>query len=701
MTRLRAWLIAALAAPLLAAALIAQQTTAFRVERPVVVSGGRAHRLAVDVPLLAQANAFTVIQRHPADAADASAIAVGGLADLRLYDPSGREVPYLLVANPPAEPVWRPAQALLPIAPVETEREKTSGFEADLGAATAVDRFRVEGLRAPYLKRVKLEASGDRSHWTLLVDEATLFDLPESQLRLTSLGFPAGSYRYFRLTWDDSRSARLAQPTTAAAREVAAAGPAATLTAPVVFERRPSEPRRSRFHLRLPGSRLPIVALEFDVPAGPVMRPVEVYEARLSGFEAAPALIGRGFLKRVERDSLTAAALEVAIQPPREPELDIVVDDGDNPPLELRGITARFAELPWIYFEGEESVVARYGTASLAPPTYDLEAVRRTIDITAVPDAAWGEPRQAPEQAQAPATEPQAAASGAQIDAGSFHFVRDVPPGDAGLIAVRLDAPALAHAAGPPRFSDLRVIDSDNRQVPYLIERLAEPLSIDAPLERVERRSAVLESFTSASVYRLRWPEERLAAAQLVLTTTERVFRRDVTVAVERQPDRRRRDPWLQVLSTAVWVHADPAQPPGPATIALPPIDASDLLVIVREGDNRPLPITARILLPSYRVRVYRAQAAGLRLAYGRDDLVPPQYDLQLLAQRVLGSAAADVVPGPERTLRRVPVAAEALVSPRVFWVILVVAVLVLVGVIARLVTKPGIRGESPAGPAT
>jgi Protein of unknown function (DUF3999) len=696
MSRLRPLLVAAAFASFAAAALVAQQANAvFRVERPIVVSGGRVHRLAVDVPLLTQAKAFTVLERRAPEPGDSAA--TGGLGDLRLFDPSGREVPYLLVSNPPSEPAWRQAEALLPIAPVETEREKTSGFEADLGAATAVDRFRVEGLPPPYLKRVKLEASGDRARWTLLVDEATLFDLPESQLRLTSLNFAAGSYRYFRLTWDDSRSARLPRPTSAAAREVAAAPPAATLTAPVVFERRPSEPRRSRFRLRLPGSRLPIVALAFDVPDGHVMRPVEVYEARLSGFEAAPALLGRGMLKRVEQGSLTAAALDVVIQPPHEPELDVVVDDGDNPPLEVRGITARFAELPWIYFEGDEAIVARYGNGTLTAPRYDLEAVRRTLDITSVPDAAWGEPRQAPEQAQASATEPQAALNGAPIDANSFHFVRDVPPGDAGLIAVRLDAAALAHVS-ESRFSDLRVIDNDNRQVPYLVERMAEPLSIDTPLEAVERRLPALESVGPATVYRIRWPHERLAAAQLVLTTDARVFRRDVTVAVERPPDRRRRDSWLQVLRTIGWVHADPAQPAAPAVIALPAIAATELLVIVREGDNRPLPMTARILLPLYRVRLYRAQAAGLRLAYGRDELAAPQYDLQLLATRVLGSAATDVVPGPERARRLAPGSAEALVSPRVFWAILVAAVLVLVGVIAKLATKPNVSGESPAG---
>ena len=71
-----------------------------------------------------------------------------------------------------------------------------------------------------------------------------------------------------------------------------------------------------------------------------------------------------------------------------------------------------------------------------------------------------------------------------------------------------------------------------------------------------------------------------------------------------------RRRPWSNA-----WRSLDPAQPAAPTTTALPAIAATELLVIVREGDNRPLPITARILLPSYRVRVHRAQAAGLRLA--------------------------------------------------------------------------------------
>ena len=46
------------------------------------------------------------------------------------------------------------------------------------------------------------------------------------------------------------------------------------------------------------------------------------------------------------------------------------------------------------------------------------------------------------------------------------------------------------------------------------------------------------------------------------------------------------------------------------------------MLVVVEEGDNEPLPIaTARALLPAYRIRLFRAPDARLRVAYGRADL--------------------------------------------------------------------------------
>ena len=684
--RLRDAVIAAVTTGLLGATLLAQTPapTPFRFERPIVTGADPGpRRVPLDVALVAAGSPFSVRFRAPDDP-DAGAVAAGGLADLRLFDAAGAEIPHLLVANPDAAPVWREASAILPVAAVETDRQRTSGFEADLGEAVLVDRFRLDRLPPPYLKRLRLEGSGDRARWTLLVEEGTVFDLPQPQLRQVELGFVPGPYRYFRVTWDDSRSGRIGPPPSASARIVSHIMPAATLTTAVIVERRPSEPGRSRFRLRLPGARLPIVALDLDVAPGHVMRDAEVYEARLTGAEATPALIGRGTLKRVEQESITAEALRVHIQPPVEPELDLVIDDGNNPPLDLRGVTARFAELPWIYFESKGTVLARYGNSTLPPPRYDLEAVRPSLRIEQVPEARWGEPRTRTDVDNQTSVA-DLPTVGATIDAAKFKYVRDIPSGEPGMVALRLDEAVLAHSGGiVSRFGDVRVIGEDGRQVPYLVERSSEPLSVDVMLERLDPVPSSLRTRPSETVYGIAWPHERLSSAQLVLTTNTRVFRRRVSIAAERQPDRERRDPWVETLASAEWVNANQERAAPALTLPLPDTDAKQLLIVVDEGDNSVLSIASgRLLFPQYRLRFFRGPQATLRLAYGQPELAAPNYDLALLAPRLLGVSAMEAAAGAERAESQTPAASP--LPPQVFWAIVTAAVLVLVFLIVRL----------------
>jgi hypothetical protein len=688
--------LAAVAAIVLAISTIAPEAqtpppTSFRYERPILVAGAGPHRLAIDVPMITAGTPFKVTTRSSEDA-ERRAIASGGLVDLRLFNPAGAEIPHLLVPSPDDAPIWRTAAALLPVAPVENEKKRTSGFEADLGEPATIDRFRFDRLAPPFLKVLRLEGSGDRAHWTLLVEEGTVFDLPASRLRHVEIGFPAGTYRYLRVTWDDTRSGRVGPPTSVSARVVSSVTPPPALTTSVVFERRPSEPGRSRFRLRLPAARLPIVALELDVASGHVMRDIEVSEARLTGAEAVPAVIGRGTLKRVEQGSLAATALVVQIQPPVEPELDVVVDDGNNPPLDLRGVTARFAELPWIYFETQGAAMARYGNPALSAPRYDLEAVRQTVRIDRVADAVWGTVRERGEaETQAAASPPALPTVGAEIDATKFQYLRGLPPGDGGLIGVSLDEAVLVHSSGVTgRFADVRIIDDDGNQIPYLLERSAEPLSKDATLERVESPPAALGTKSKQTVYRLQWPYDKLPASRLALTTSARVFQRKLSVAAQRQPDRRHREAWIETFASASWAHTAQETPAPALTITLPAIDASELLLTVAEGDNTVLPITgARLLFPQYRLRFFREVDAELTLAYGQPELTAPSYDLALLAPRLLGVNATEVTPEPEPG-ENGP-SGTSLLSPGWFWGVLGVAVIVLVGVIVRLLRKQAV----------
>jgi hypothetical protein len=685
--------IAALGVAAATVAVAARQAAApppFRFERPVVTGGVGPRRLAIDLPLLAGAAPFRATARpgirqlgplRTVNVAD-------GLRDLRFYDAAGAEVGYVLVAVPTPEPAFKPA-TILPIAAVETDKVKTSGFEADLGEPLLIDRFGLDGLGAPFLKRVTLEGSGDRSHWTTLVPEGTLFDLPDERLRHTVLRFAPGTFRYLRLTWDDRHSARILQTPSAAAGTLPMAPPPA-LTAAVSFERRPSEPGRSRFRVNLPAGHLPIVALELDAGGGHILREARVFEQQLTASQLAPRLLGRTTLRRVVRDDVTASALQLPMEPPTEAQLDLEVEDEDNPPLELRGVTAVFADLPWIYLEAPAgALTARYGNSTLSAPRYDIEAERGQIRIQSIADASWGEPRARSEDENArPA--PPLPTYGASLDLGLFTYVRTVPAGDAGLIALPLDMQVLAHSAGVGRqFSDLRVVDDADRQIPYLLEQLSEPLSVDVKLDPIASPPATLPAVRSGrSVYRVTYPIEDLPPARLVMTTPARVFDRRVTLGEERERDARRRDPWFQTLATAAWRHSDQDRPARPLTVDLAPPQARNLFVLVDEGDNTPLPIeSARLLLPSYRIRLYRASGTALRVAYGRRDLPRPQYDLALLAPQVLGASAREVPLDGERAVG--PAApASALVSARLFWAALAIAVVVLVGFIVRLLRQ-------------
>src|SRR4030095_2857896 len=102
-----------------------------------------------------------------------------------------------------------------------------------------------------------------------------------------------------------------------------------------------------------------------------------------------------------------------------------------------------------------------------------------------------------------------------------------------------------------------------------------------------------------------------------------------------------------------------------------------EVCILVAEGANAPLPLgSVRLLLPSYRLRFFHPADADLRIAYGRDDLAPPQHELTLLAAQIVGESAREISTGPERS----GATTEApLVSPPFFWGFLGVAVVALV----------------------
>lgn len=285
---------------------------------------------------------------------------------------------------------------------------------------------------------------------------------------------------------------------------------------------------------------------------------------------------------------------------------------------------------------------------------------------------------------------------GAQLDTSGFRYQRAVPPGDPGLVSMPLDAAALAHSLGPLRaFADVRLADESGAQIPYLLERRTERLAVGLELRPATPRSPSLQDSQNRSFYAITLPFENLPGPVLSFATTHPIFRRPVQLGVERQPDRRRREVTFETLAHTVWQHTDPSTPPPPLELALPVERSRELLLLVDEGDNRPLPITTvTLLLPGWQLRFQRP-AGPLRLFYGKDDIAEPRYDVAQLAPSTMTGEAREIAAGPEAPVE----APAAILSPRAFWAGLACAVVLLLGVLVRLISSSSTAPPSPPGP--
>jgi hypothetical protein len=222
--------------------------------------------------------------------------------------------------------------------------------------------------------------------------------------------------------------------------------------------------------------------------------------------------------------------------------------------------------------------------------------------------------------------------------------------------------------------------------VPYLVEQCVSPLVLDLTLTR-QQPTGNDASLRQVSEYRLALPYANLPAPRVTLATSARVFARRVTLGRTRAADRAHRDAWFETLADAQWRHDDETTPAPLKTLVMPVVGDTSAVLRVEEGDNAPLPVTsAKLVLPGYRLRFYRADNERLRLAYGRRDLDPPRYDIQLLAADVLGRAATDIRASAEPA--GAGSSATPLVSRRLFWSVLGVAVVVLLGMAVRLARR-------------
>jgi hypothetical protein len=624
--------LAAALAPLAAAALAA----GLAAQEPGAHDEARAawqYRRPVTLPARADGDGrFTAIPIPP----DVAEHSQPGLPDLRLVGADGHDVAFVLDVDVPRATERRRAGRLVE---AQHERRLTSAWIVDFGTRAPFDRLELDVDGADFSKRVAIDTSDDGARWTEVPGVAWIFDRPwrGRQLHDTVLERPAPIVaRYVRIAIDDVRS-----------RPVVVRGATAVLTGNLGGSRWTREAALvkldtpagspSRYRVDAPAG-LPVERITIAADDAAFWRRVHVREEGSGG--ALETLSGASAIYRVRLDDadLDADQRDVDLTRPARGALVIEVEDGDSPPLTRPRVTlsglARRALVP----PGATGLTLYYGNPATRRPVYDLEALRtRLAHVADFLPAALGPEAVNPHFAP-PAPLAFLATRGAAIDTAGWASARTLRiEGGDDIYTLTLDPGDLGHLRED--LADLRVVDDDGRQVPYVIEARDEAARV--PLEQAPAAPRANAAKTSAFELRIRGAGEGAAAPPLSaieLTFAEAFYTRPavVTVADPRAPHGRR----VIAQETLRALRRDPGVAAAPQSLSLGDLRIDRVVVEIGDGDNAALTLSkaeAVVLVPRV---TFKAKGGTYHLLMGNREAGPPTYDLAALRQDLLAWSA-------------------------------------------------------------
>ncbi|MCA9578185.1 MAG: hypothetical protein KC668_22280 [Myxococcales bacterium] len=420
-------------------------------------------------------------------------------------------------------------------------------------------------------------------------------------------------------------------------------------------------------------------ALVFATSSGAFHREVVVED---TGVGARGAEIGRAVVYNIP--SWHEALLSLPISAATGDQLRVRVLDGDAPPLSELRVTARVRQ-PALVFETYGSQAQLYfGGARATRPAYGL----RELQGRFTPGAAVSEARVRPAtdntRFHAGPVLAFAMRPGAPVDTAGFSHTRavHVPETPEGLVRVPLDVETLAQARTGA--DDVRVVDREGRQWPYLWGDEPEPRAMEVTLTATPRPAE------RATTFRLELPgvvrvEEVLLDVEAALVSRRvEVWGSDSlegepylleTSTIERGPSTR--DPQLRV-SVGATVRA--------------------LELRVRDGDEQPLSVQRASVVVQVRDLFMAAPAGDYQLLVGNALIDSPSYDLESARELVLSLRAASAELGPLEANPGYapPSPSRDAVTETALLVVLVVVVLLLGALTFRLVRSDG-DGPAPA----
>ena len=614
-----------------------------------------------------------------------------GLADLRLVDANGQEIPYLMDRDLSSRGVpspLEPAKAIHPKSFVSTLGDNTTQMLIETGTTDVLEAVDLESSLPFFLKAAHVEISADGQTWQSLGSALPVFrQFGAEQLRLPLNRHPAA---FVRVTVDDFRSRQVVFTGARLLPAPARAAPPLLVPVGVRLTRRDEFAGETVLTLALDGSQVPLAELALEARDPLFMRRVTVAIREVRGEVSSERLVGSGTLYRIALDGAPAQsqpALPLDFSPPTR-ELLVHIHNGDSPPLVLDGVQARQHPVNLLFrapTAGTYTLLS--GNPQAAAPRYDLAAfageLRLATATTVVPGQMEPVAGYHPRESLAEPPLPDVPLTGAPLETKDWPYLKAVQLLRPGVQELELDLEALARSR--PDFADLRLLRAGN-QIPYVLEQpaLARSLTLQPVAVPNPKHPAV-------SLWRVALPQSNLPLRRVVLASKTPLFQRQFRL-YEILPGQNG-GTMENTLAAGPWSRTPEPGMPEKRIFELPDRMHTDTLWIETDnGDNPALGLdTVQAVHPVIRLVFKVAETDGFALAYGNKEAAAPRYDLSLVAVKLLTSSRniAQPAAGAANPNASSGNRFAGLNSGAVFWGALALVVVVLLFVVAKLLPKP------------
>jgi hypothetical protein len=618
------------------------------------------------------------------------------LADLRLIDDAGHFVPFAVV--PPVDPGASGAIACAaPVVLTAVDRAADDDGHprrerlelAVEPAGFAFDRITFDLAAGELLvARATVWELVDGGMGRELVRNAPLFRLPGREgsrgpaVHEGSITVPLGEWPRVAIEIRIEQGGWVAPVEVRVERDERAEQATGEVPLEVVDTR--IDDRSTQLELARPAGIVP-TALRIESASEAFLRDVRVRD--VSG-----ARLGHGVIARAGDGKLVASTVELERRPVATGDLYVDIDDAGEGPLDELRVVAQVG-LPTVLFIPPPGGVTdlHWGGGRVTTASHrDLDSFARIAAPgssaaddggapwwRALPVAALGpaedNPRHQSEQAMAFAQR-----AGAPLEPRGWALLREltVGPTPEGLAEWTLDAGDVAAARAD--LADVRIVDTKDRQLAYLID--------DSATQPVEPALTPLAPHGDASRWLLALPDGAAPVAAVTIDFEEGFVARQARILGGPGRDE-------PVLAAPRLERRAGGTPFRVALAGSPRLAA--LVIEVENGDDLPLtPRSPSIDVERRRV-LFPASPGKYRGLLGNPSAEAPRYELASVRELALGLATSAAEPGPRgpNPAYRPPAPWSGRRAGTVaLWIALGIAVVVLVGLTLKLVRDPASR---------